>query len=103
MSKKATPQPLTASDKYYIENNRDATSQELAEFVGKPAELVAEYVASLPKKKKSALAGQIAFKKDGFGVAMMTEGTASRGDDSRKARSSKPKDLESIVFRPDGQ
>jgi hypothetical protein len=75
---------LTLQDRFYIENNEDMSIEDVARNLGKPMDIVLEYMQTLVKKEKRKR-GKATFNSDSKkGYTAMTEASSSVVDDAHK-------------------
>ena len=87
---------LTKVEKFYIENNTDKTTEEIAKDLNRTKASVTKHIDSLGKKSHTSEAksnpsdvSSLMGHKEGRGVTVMTPAASERGDETRSSRTTK--------------
>jgi predicted transcriptional regulator len=73
--------PLTKAEEFYIQNNLDKTDKELAEDLGKPADLVRQHIHITQTLGR---VGKLLVRDKKKGYCVMTQGASEASDESRR-------------------
>jgi hypothetical protein len=99
--------PLTKVEKFYLENNPDLSSKQLAQDIGRTAKAIEKHLGSLKKddeyitqsknETSDDVAGDLMSRNEKYGVTVMNEQASAAGELSKKPKATfNPKTMHKI-------